>query len=63
MGAGVSDEPKEILNVEEAAALLGIHPKTVCEYAGRGTIPHRRLGRRLLFSRRAIIAWVEGKAA
>jgi excisionase family DNA binding protein len=62
MGESVS-EPKEILNVDEAAALLGVHRQTVYDYASAGEIPHRRLGRRLLFSRRAIVAWVEGKAA
>lgn len=59
----MSDEPKEILRVEEVAELLGVHPRTVYDYANAGEIPHRRLGRRLLFSRRAILAWVEGKAA
>ena len=58
----MSDEP-EVLNVDQVAQLLGLHPKTVYDHAGAGHIPHRRVGRRLLFSRRAIMAWLEGKAA
>ena len=63
MEAGVSDEPKEILNVDDVARLLMVNKDTVYDYANAGVLPHRRLGRRLLFSRRAILAWVEGKAA
>lgn len=57
------NQPKEVLQVNEVAELLGVHPRTVYDKANAGEIPHRRLGRRLLFSRRAILAWVEGKAA
>lgn len=54
----------DVLNAEQVAALLGLDRKTVYEYAGRGQIPHRRLGRRLLFSRSALVAWLGGcKAA
>ena len=49
----------EVLQADEAAQLLGIDRKTVYEYANRGEIPHRRLGRRLLFSRSAILAWLD----
>jgi len=31
---------------------------TVYDYAGRGEIPHCRLGKRLLFSRNALVAWL-----
>jgi excisionase family DNA binding protein len=42
------------------AELLGVGRNSVYEAAGRQRIPHRRLGRRLLFSRAAIIEWLEG---
>lgn len=53
----------EVLSVRQVAELLGVHFKTVYDQAGAGAIPHRRVGRRLLFSRAAIMRWLEGKAA
>jgi excisionase family DNA binding protein len=48
----------EVMDADELAAFLGVDRKTVSDYAGRGEIPHRRLGKRLLFSRSAIVAWL-----
>lgn len=58
----MSAEP-EVLTVPQVAELLGLSTKTVYDHAGAGNIPHRRVGRRLLFSRRAILRWLEGAAA
>jgi excisionase family DNA binding protein len=52
-----------VMNADEVADLLRVDRKTVYDYAGRGKIPHRRIGRRLLFSRAAILSWLEGEAA
>jgi excisionase family DNA binding protein len=51
----------EVLNVEQVAELLGLARNTVYDYAGRGEIPCRRIGRRLLFSRTAVLEWLAGK--
>ncbi|MBZ0237618.1 MAG: helix-turn-helix domain-containing protein [Deltaproteobacteria bacterium] len=51
-------EPAEVLNAEEVAVFLRVDRKTVYDYANRNQIPHRRLGRRLLFSRSALVAWL-----
>jgi excisionase family DNA binding protein len=48
----------EVMDADELAAFIGVDRKTVYDYAGRGEIPHRRLGKRLLFSRSAIVAWL-----
>ena len=48
----------EVMDADELSAFLGVDRKTVYDYAGRGEIPHRRLGKRLLFSRSAIVAWL-----
>ncbi|MFO7565204.1 MAG: helix-turn-helix domain-containing protein [Enhygromyxa sp.] len=57
-----SDHPShpaiEILTADEVAALLRVNRKTVYEAANRGDIPHRRLGRRLVFERGAVLAWL-----
>jgi len=52
---------REILNADEVALLLGVGRNSVYEAAGRGEIPHRRLGKRLLFSRAAVLEWVSCK--
>lgn len=51
----------EVLNVDEVAELLGVGRNTVYDAANRGEIPHRRLGRRLIFSREAVMNWLKGK--
>jgi hypothetical protein len=35
----------------------------VYDYAGRGTIPCRRLGKRLLFHRPALVSWLDPSKA
>lgn len=49
---------REILTVEEAAEFLRVDRKTVYVYIARRKIPHQRLGRRIILSRSALIAWV-----
>jgi excisionase family DNA binding protein len=53
----------EVLCADEAAAFLGIDRKTVYEYAARGQIPHQRVGKRLLFSRSALVSWLAASTA
>lgn len=51
----------EVMSVDEIAQLLGVGRDTVYDAAGRGEIPHRRLGRRLIFSRVAVLEWLHEK--
>jgi excisionase family DNA binding protein len=51
-------EPIEILTADEIARMLRVDRKTVNEAAQRGELPHRRLGRRLLFERGAVLRWL-----
>ena len=51
------DSP-EILNIEEAAALLGVSIKTFNKVLHSQNMPARKIGREWKFSRRALIAWV-----
>ena len=46
------------LKAEELARFLGVNRKTVYEYAARGVIPCRRLGRRIVFSREQVVSWL-----
>lgn len=49
---------REILTVEEAAEFLRVDRKTVYVYVARRKIPHQRLGKRIILSRSALIAWI-----
>jgi excisionase family DNA binding protein len=53
----------DCLNADELAAYLRVNRKTVYAYAGSGVLPCGRLGRRLVFSRAAIAAWLARQAA
>jgi excisionase family DNA binding protein len=54
--SGSSD--REILNIEEAAALLGVSIKTFNKVLHNEDMPARKIGREWKFSRRALIDWV-----
>jgi excisionase family DNA binding protein len=48
----------DILDVDEAAALLKVSRRTVYNRVKAGTIPHARLGRKILVSRAKLSQWV-----
>lgn len=48
-----------VLTADEVADLLGVDRKSIYAAARRNEIPHRRLGRRYLFSRQAILRWLD----
>ena len=52
------DDDDEVLTVAEAAVLLRVGRNQVYALAGRNEIPHRRLGKHLRFTRRALMAWL-----
>ncbi|MCW5801766.1 MAG: helix-turn-helix domain-containing protein [Deltaproteobacteria bacterium] len=58
MGAATSD----VMTADEAATFLGVDRNTVYEFAARGVLPHQRLGKRVLFGRGALVAWLDGAA-
>jgi len=51
----------DIISARDVATLLGLREHGVYDGATRGEIPARRVGRRVLFSRRAIVEWMHGK--
>jgi excisionase family DNA binding protein len=61
--AGTDDNPIQILTADAVAELLGVNRKTIYEAATRGEIPHRRLGRRLIFERGAVLLWLRQAAS
>lgn len=51
-------QEQECITADELAIWMGVNRKTVYEYAARGVIPCRRLGRRMVFSLPAVRAWL-----
>jgi excisionase family DNA binding protein len=54
-----SETTSDVLTADEAAVFLGVDRNTVYDYAGRGVIPHQRLGKRILFGRAALVSWLD----
>jgi excisionase family DNA binding protein len=48
----------DIMCADDVASWLRVDRKTIYNAAARGKIPHQRLGKRLLFSRAALVAWL-----
>ncbi len=58
-GAQVSSEKltaRDVMTVSEVAALLRVPASTVADWARRGVIPSRKIGRRRLYLRQQIEA-------
>ncbi|MBL4769778.1 MAG: helix-turn-helix domain-containing protein [Planctomycetes bacterium] len=49
---------RDILNIEQAAALLGVSVKTFHKVLHSEDVPARKIGREWKFSRQALIDWV-----
>ena len=55
-----SEQPaNEVMTADEVAVFLGIDRNTVYDFATRGVIPHQRVGKRYLFRRGAVVAWLD----
>jgi excisionase family DNA binding protein len=53
------DPERDVITADEVATFLGVDRNTVYDYAGRGVIPHQRLGKRILFRRGALVSWLD----
>ncbi len=56
--SGAAIGARDILTIEEAAALLGVSVKTFNKVLHTQDLPARKIGREWKFSRRALIEWV-----
>jgi excisionase family DNA binding protein len=60
LAPSTTDKPdRDVMTADEVAAFLGVDRNTVYDYAGRGVIPHQRLGKRILFRRGALVSWLD----
>jgi excisionase family DNA binding protein len=48
----------DVLNVDEAAALLGVSAWTIRQQARLGHLPGRKVGKEWRFSRQALLDWL-----
>jgi excisionase family DNA binding protein len=58
----VDDEPIQVLTADQLARLLGVNRKTIYDAVSRDEIPYRRLDRRLIFERGAVLRWLRQDA-
>jgi excisionase family DNA binding protein len=49
----------DVITLNEAAALLRVHPVTLRKRAVAWGVPHRRLGSEWRFSRKVLTAWIQ----
>jgi excisionase family DNA binding protein len=54
----MSEGTRDVLNIEEAAHLLGVSVKTFNKVLHTQALPARKIGREWKFSRQALIDWV-----
>jgi excisionase family DNA binding protein len=60
-GVGQSQVFEQLLDVEQGAILLRIHPKTLQALARRGEVPCLRMGKYWRFRESSLDAWVQSK--
>ncbi|OIQ12805.1 helix-turn-helix domain-containing protein [Neomoorella thermoacetica] len=54
---------RETITAREAAKIIGVSEWTIYDLARRHVIPHIRVGRRVLFRRSGLLAWLEQQEA
>lgn len=55
--------PNDLLTEDEAAALLGLKPQTLCVWrsAGRYQLPFLKVGRLVRYRRKELEQWIESR--
>lgn len=57
----MSTEQREVMDIRQAAAYLGICTDTLYAYASEGSIPAFKLGNRWRFKRSRLDKWMDAK--
>ena len=55
----LKEEHREVLDVAEAADLLGITEYTLRKFAREGKLPCRKIGREWRFTRRSLLDYID----
>jgi excisionase family DNA binding protein len=61
-GESVSHDPDRLLDIQEAAALLGVKVGTLYSWVSKGKVPFRKVGSLVRFHRGELMAWTVGQA-
>jgi excisionase family DNA binding protein len=54
-------DSKEVLTTNEAAEFLSLTPYTLREYAKKGLVPARKVGKSWRFVKVDLLAWLRGR--
>jgi excisionase family DNA binding protein len=54
-------DPDRLMDVDEAAALLGVRPGTLYSWASKRNVPFRKVGAALRFHRGELLEWTKGQ--
>jgi len=57
-----AQDPDRLLDVKEAAALLGMKPGTLYSWASKRNVPFRKVGAALRFHRGELLEWTKEQA-
>jgi excisionase family DNA binding protein len=55
--------PAEVLDVQGAAALLTVSPDTIYDLFQKGELPGRKVGRKWITTKAAVLRWIENTSA
>ena len=50
---------REVMTVVQAAEFLGVGKNQLYDAIGRGEVPHRKIGRRIILHRAALVRWLQ----
>ncbi|MBN2361436.1 MAG: helix-turn-helix domain-containing protein [Deltaproteobacteria bacterium] len=62
-GSSRAQDAEVVWTADDVARFLGVDLKGVYNAARRGEIPHRRIGRRVVFLRSALLDWLRSNSA
>jgi excisionase family DNA binding protein len=56
-----SENQSTLINIQEAAALLNLAVNTIYEKTSEKLIPHYKHGKKIMFKKSELLAWVESR--
>ena len=59
---GVKKTDADLMNLDDTAELLQVHPRVVVKYVSTKGLPAKKIERKWIFSRREVLAWIQEQA-
>jgi excisionase family DNA binding protein len=57
----INENQSTLINIQEAAALLNLAVNTIYEKTSEKLIPHYKHGKKIMFKKSELLAWVESR--